>query len=51
LEDDPKEEEHDFEEVDPTIRLISFLKYGCSVRVEVLCYNGSLKADPLIDWI
>jgi hypothetical protein len=39
------------EEVDPTVWLIYFLKDRGSARVEVSCYDGSLKAKTLIDWI
>jgi hypothetical protein len=33
------------------VRLISFLKDRGSARVEVSCYNDSLKDETLIDWI
>jgi hypothetical protein len=45
------EVEQNVEEGDPTMCLISFLSNRGSARVEVLCYDGSLKAETLIDWI
>jgi hypothetical protein len=45
------EDEQNVEEGDPAAHLISFLSNIGSVRVEVLCYDSSLKAKTLIDWI
>jgi hypothetical protein len=45
------EVEQNAEGGDPTMRLISFLSNIGSERVEVWCYDGSLKAGILIDWI
>jgi len=48
LEDEP-EEERNVEELDLVVRLIYFLKDRGSARVEVSCYDGSLKVESLID--
>jgi hypothetical protein len=45
------EVEQNVEERDPSTCLISFLSNRGSMRVEVSCYDGSLKAANLIDWI
>jgi hypothetical protein len=45
------EVEQNDEEGDPTMHLISFLSNRGSVRVEFLCYDGSLKDETIIDWI
>jgi hypothetical protein len=42
--EDQIEEERNVEEGDPTVRLIYFLKDRGSARMEVSCYDGSLKA-------
>jgi hypothetical protein len=49
--EDKIEEEKNVEEGDPTLHLVSFLKDKGSARVEVSCYDGSLKVETLIDWI
>jgi hypothetical protein len=49
--EDDIEEEQNVEEGDPTIQLISFMKDKGSARVEVSCYDGSLKYGTLNDWI
>ena len=43
------EVEKNVEEGDPTTHLISFLSNIGSARVEVSCYDGSLKDETLID--
>ena len=43
------EVEQNVEEGDRATRLISFLSNRGSVRVEFLCYDGSLKFETLID--
>jgi hypothetical protein len=45
------EDERDGDERDPTTRLISYLSNRGSAKVEVSCYDGSLRDDVLIDWI
>jgi len=37
------------ENADPMMRLISYLRNRGSAKVEVSCYDGSLKAKNLID--
>jgi hypothetical protein len=44
------EVEHNDEEGDPIVRLISFLSNIGSARVEFSCYDGSLRDETLIDW-
>ena len=39
------------EDKDPTVRLIPYMSNMGSTRVEVSCYEGSLIAKSLIDWI
>ena len=39
------------EDGDLVVRLISYLSKRGSVRVEVSCYDVSLRAKTLIDWI
>jgi hypothetical protein len=49
---EPKEEikdERDGDERDPTSRLISYLSNRGSAKVEVSCYDGSLRDDVVID--
>jgi hypothetical protein len=51
---EPKEEirdEHDGDERDPKIRLISYLGNMGSSKVEVSCYDGSLRVYVLIECI
>ena len=51
---EPEEEikdEWDGDERDPTARMISHLSNMGSAKVEVSCYDGSLRDNVLIDWI
>jgi hypothetical protein len=51
---DPEEEvkdKCDGDERDPTTKMISYLSNKGSAKVEVSCYDGSLRVDVLIDWI
>jgi hypothetical protein len=51
---EPEEEikdERDNDERDPTTIMISYLSNKGSAKVEVSCYDGSLRVDVLIDWI
>jgi hypothetical protein len=50
LEEEIKDE-WDGDERYPTTRLISYLSNRGSAKVEVSCYDGSLRADVLINWI
>jgi hypothetical protein len=45
------EVEQNAEEGDSTVRSISLLSNKGSTRVEVSCYDGSMRAGTLIDWI
>jgi hypothetical protein len=45
------EVEQNAEEGDSTVCSISLLSNKGSTRVEVSCYDGSMRAETLIDWI
>ena len=54
LESEAKEEidvDHNDENKDLVVLLISYLAKRGSARVEISCYDGILRAENLIDWI